>query len=151
MEILNNQIYPWHLESIGQQEVPHYDTLKGKPLLILFFYLGCPGCIGRAMPFANKMAYEYGNKINVLGIHSNFEGLEYDNDEIIENLKALHVRFPVFRDSGLATTFHDYGAGGTPHFILVNKDGIVVRSIFGSDPNRALLRLDYAITEVLDN
>jgi len=54
----------------------------------LFFYLGCPGCVGRAIPFANKMAYEHGDKMNVLGIHSNFEGPEYTNDEIIENLEA---------------------------------------------------------------
>ena len=151
MEILNNKICPWHLESIGQGEVPHYDTFKGKPLLILFFYLGCPGCLGRAIPFANKMVYEHGGKINVLGIHSNFEGPEYTNGEIIEHLKSLHVRFSVFRDSGLATTFHDYLAGGTPHWILVNKDGEVIRSIFGSDPNRALLWLDYAINEELES
>jgi len=135
MEILNNQIQPWHLESIGQKDLPHYDSFKGKPLLILFFYLGCPGCVGRAIP---------------LGIHSNFEGLEYTNDEIIENLKSLHVRFPVFRDAGMATTFHDYQAGGTPHWVLVDKNGKVVRSIFGSDPNRALLWLDYAIIEELE-
>lgn len=151
MEILNNQIQPWHLESIGQEDLPHYDSFKGKPLLILFFYLGCPGCVGRAIPFANKMAYEHGDRINVLGIHSNFEGPEYTNGEIIENLKSLHVRFPVFRDAGMATTFHDYRAAGTPHWILVDKDGKVIRSIFGSDPNRALLWLDYAITEELQN
>ena len=88
--------------------------------------------------------------MNVLGIHSNFEGPEYTNDEIIENLKSLHVRFPVFRDAGMATTFHDYQAGGTPHWVLVDKNGKVVRSIFGSDPNRALLWLDYAIIEELE-
>lgn len=151
MDILNNQIQPWYLESIDQQEVPNYDSFKGKPLLILFFYLGCPGCIGRAIPFANKMLYEYGNKMNVLGIHSNFEGCEYTNDEIIENLNLLHVKFSVFRDFGLATTFYDYQAGGTPHWILVDKTGRVIRSIFGSDPNRALLWLDYAITEELES
>ncbi len=151
MEILNNQIQPWHLESIGQEEVPQYVSFKGKPLLILFFYLGCPGCVGRAIPFANKMVYEHGDKINLFGIHSNFEGPEYTDDEIIENLALLHVRFPVFRDAGMATTFHDYRAGGTPHWVLVNKNGKVIRSIFGSDPNRALLWLDYAIAEELQN
>ncbi|HEY0897397.1 MAG TPA: hypothetical protein VGE15_12645, partial [Sphingobacteriaceae bacterium] len=121
------------------------------PLLILFFYLGCPGCIGRAIPFANQMAYEHQDRISVLGIHSNFEGPEYTDDEIIENLRSLHVRFPVFRDSGLAATFHEYRAAGTPHWILVDRGGQVIRSIFGSDPNRALLWLDYAITEQLEN
>ena len=147
MEILNNEIQPWHIESVGSTEVPNPTDFKGKPLLILFFYLGCPGCIGRAIPFANKMVYEYQDKINVLGIHSNVEGPEYSDADIIETLKSLYARFPFFKDAGFATTFHDYQAAGTPHWILVNKDGIVIRSIFGSDPNRALLRLDYAIAE----
>ncbi|HCU45602.1 MAG TPA: TlpA family protein disulfide reductase [Sphingobacterium sp.] len=151
MENLNKEIQPWHLESILDEKVPVYEDFKGKPLLILFFYLGCPGCVGRAIPFANKMVFEHSGKINVLGIHSNFEGPEYSNGEIIQSLNALHVRFPFFRDLGLATTFFNYQAGGTPHWILINKEGIVIRSIFGSDPNRALLWLDYAIMEELDN
>jgi len=151
MEILNNEIQPWHLESLGNEKVPHYTYFKGKPLLILFFYLGCPGCTGRAIPFANKMVYEHRDKINVLGIHSNFEGPEYSNDDIILTLKSLHVKFPFFKDSGFATTFHDYQAAGTPHWILVNKDGKVIRSIFGSESNRALLWLDYAIIEEISS
>lgn len=147
MEILDNEIQPWHLESVGSKDVPNYKDFKGKPLLILFFYLGCPGCTGRAIPFANKMVYEHGDKINVLGIHSNVEGPEYSDDDLISTLKSLHARFPFFRDAGFATTFHDYRAAGTPHWVLVDRDGKVIRSIFGSDPNRALLRLDYAINE----
>lgn len=147
MEILNNEILPWHLENLRNEKVPLYTDFKGKPLLILFFYLGCPGCTARAIPFANRMAYEHQDKINVLGIYSNFEGPEYSDEDIINTLNSLHVRFPFFKDSGVATTFQNYQAAGTPHWILVNKDSIVIQSIFGSDPNRALLRLDYAINE----
>ncbi len=149
MEILNNEIQPWQLESLNDEKVPTPADFKGKPLLILFFYLGCPGCTGRALPFANKMVYEHGDAINVLGIHSNFEGPEYSNDEITASLKSLHIKFPFFKDAGFATTFHDYQAAGTPHWILVNKEGTVIRSIFGSDTNRALLWLDYAINELI--
>lgn len=151
MEILDNEIQPWHLEGLKNEKVPHYTDFKGKPLLILFFYLSCPGCIGRAIPFANSMVYEHKDKINVLGIHTNFEGPEYSDDDIISTLQSLHVRFRFFKDAGLATTFHDYQAAGTPHWILVNKDSKIIRSIFGSDPNRALLWLDYAIREEISN
>ena len=151
MEIINNEIQPWHLESLNNEKVPYFTDFKGKPLLILFFYLGCPGCIARAIPFANRMVYEHGDTINVLGIHSNFEGPDYSDDDITTTLKSLYARFPFFRDSGLATTFHDYQAAGTPHWILVDKDSKVIRSIFGSDPDRALLRLDYAIIEETGN
>jgi len=149
MEPINHTLQPWHLEPLGDQHVPRQEDFLGKPLLILFFYLGCPGCIGRAIPFANRMAFEYGEKISVVGIHSNTEGPEYSDEELLATLSSLHVRFPVYKDAGFATTFFDYQAAGTPHWMLVNGDGRIIRSIFGSDPNRALLRLDYAIREEL--
>lgn len=151
MEILSNEIRPWHLEKLTDEKIPHYSEFKGRPLLILFFYIGCPGCTARAIPFANRMVYEHKSKINVLGIHSNFEGPEFSNEDIINTLNSLYVRFSVFKDLGLATTFHNYQAAGTPHWILVDKDSKVIQSIFGSDPNRALLRLDYAINEQVNN
>ena len=42
-------------------------------------------------------------------------------------------------------------AGGTPHWILVDESGAVVYSIFGSDPNNALLRLDLSMEELLQD
>ena len=62
---------------------------------------------------------------------------------------ALHSRFPFYRHAGLATTFHNYQAAGTPHWVLLDSAGNVVQSIFGSEPNRALLRLDYQLKEML--
>ena len=94
------------------------------------------------------MVHEQGDKIQVIGIHSNFEGPEYSDKEIIDEMQKLYSRFPCYRDAGLATTFYDYRAGGTPHWILVDAEGIVRDSMFGSDPNRALLRLDYLIMEL---
>lgn len=146
---LKNEIPTWYIETIDESQLPVYENFEGKPLLILFFYLGCPGCVGRAIPYANGIVHEYKNQINVLGIHSNFEGPEYSDQEIKDRLKELYVKFPVYRDAGLATTFHQYKAAGTPHWILVNKNGDIVRSLFGSDPNRALLWLDYSIKEEL--
>lgn len=149
MEILNSELRPWQLESLGTEAVPLYARFAGKPLLVLFFYLGCPGCIGRAIPFANRMVYEHRDKISVLGIHSNFEGPEYSDADIIRSMVSLHARFPFFKDSEGDATFRDYQAAGTPHWILVNAEGKVARSVFGSEPNRALLWLDYAINEEL--
>ena len=45
----------WYLAPIFGESIPKPDDFKGKPLLILFFYLGCPGCVGRAIPFANRV------------------------------------------------------------------------------------------------
>jgi len=145
---IGQKILPWNLEAVDSLPAKSPDEYQGQFLLILFFYLGCPGCIGRAIPYANRVVLENQGKIQVVGIHSNFEGPEFSDEKILAANKEFFVRFPVYRDAGLATTFYDYGAAGTPHWILVDKKSKVVTSIFGSDPNRALLRLDYYIKEL---
>lgn len=149
--ILNEPIPAWSIESIFDETVPNVADFYGKPLLILIFSLGCPGCLGRAIPFANKMVYEYGEKIQVFGIHTNFEGVDFPVEKFQSAKEELYIRFPFFKDKNFHDTFYDYGAGGTPHWILVDKEGKVIYSIFGSDPNNALLRLDLKIVELFQD
>jgi thiol-disulfide isomerase/thioredoxin len=142
----------WDIETINNEiSVPSVEDYVGKPLIVLFFSLHCPGCLGRAIPFANRIVFENGELINVVGIHTHFEGPETSNEHLIQAKEEFHIRFPYFRDTGFASTFHAYQAGGTPHWIVVDKNGVVVDSIFGSDPNRALLKLDYLINELKQN
>lgn len=140
----------WHLLKVFDQKVPVPEGFIGKPLIILFFSLTCPGCVGRAIPFANRIVYENGEFVNVLGIHTHFEGPE-TTDEILKKAKEdFFIRFPYFRDYGFASTFHLFEASGTPHWVIVDENGKVRDSIFGSDPNRALLKIDYLIEELKD-
>lgn len=139
----------WSLETIFDDIVPTPESFKGKPLLILFFSLGCPGCLGRAIPYANRIVYENNDTINVIGIHTNFEGVDFKKEKFEKAKEEFFIRFPFYKDFNYDTTFLNYGAGGTPHWILVDKEGSVSYSIFGSDPNNALLRLDYMIQESL--
>jgi thiol-disulfide isomerase/thioredoxin len=138
----------WSLEKIFEEAPPQKEVFLGKPLLILFFSLGCPGCLGRAIPYANRIVYELGDQIQVLGIHTNFESLDISTEKFADAREEFAIRFPFFKDKNYDTTFLNYGAGGTPHWILVDKDGTVVYSIFGSDPNNALLRLDLKMREL---
>lgn len=144
----SKKIQPWYLETINGDSVPEIVDYFKKPLLILFFNLLCPGCVGRAIPFANRVALEQKNKVNVLGIHTTFEGPELTNDKISTKMKELYARFPFYRDAGLASTYYKYRAAGTPHWILTNKDGRIIQNIFGSEPNRALLRLDLSLKQL---
>ena len=139
----------WSLEPIFDIP-PIPKDFVGAPLVILFFSLGCPGCLGRAVPYANRLVYEHGDQLKVLGIHTNFEGVDYELDKFTQAQSELNIRFPIYKDANFNTTYLDYGAGGTPHWIIVNAEGHVVYSIFGSDPNNALLRIDYLLGELLD-
>ena len=146
---LNTQLRAWELLPVFGKKVPTLEDYMGKPLLILFFNLGCPGCKGRALPFANRVVHEKDDSVQVIGIHSRFEGPEYSDEQLKEAKDVYYIRFPYFRDDDLAATFHKYKAGGTPHWVLADSKGKVVFSIFGSDPNNALLRLDLKIKELL--
>ncbi len=44
-------------------------------------------------------------------------------------------------------TFLRYEAGGTPHWVLIDTEGIIRKSIFGS-MDGARQRLDYALEEL---
>lgn len=146
---LGEPLPEWHLENIFEGELPKVEDFRGKPLLILIFSFGCPGCLGRAIPFANRVVYELGEQVNVIGIHSEFEPIDYSFEQFQKAKEEHYIRFPFFKDAVFTRTFYNYGAGGTPHWFLVDKDGNLVYSIFGSDPNNALLRLDYRIQELL--
>lgn len=139
----------WSLDAIFDHEVPTIESYRGKPLLILIFSLGCPSCLGRAIPFANRIVYEKAKEMEVVGVHTNFEGLDFTKNHFIKAQEDFFMRFPIYKDKNYDTTFLNYGAGGTPHWILVDENGNVVYSIFGSDPNNALLRLDLKIEELL--
>ncbi|HPK10151.1 MAG TPA: TlpA disulfide reductase family protein [Saprospiraceae bacterium] len=146
---LGEKLPPWNLVSIDPSDMlPKVEDFKGKPLLILIFSFSCPGCLGRAVPYANRLVYEHGNDINVLGIHTDYNAVNFDNEFFEFWKKELFIRFPIYKDYNYDTTFLNYGAGGTPHWILVDKDSIVRYSIFGSDPNNALLRLDLKLKEL---
>lgn len=142
------QLPDWSLEKIFEDEPPQKEAFIGKPLLILFFSLGCPGCLGRAIPYANRIVHEMGDQMKVLGIHTNFESLNIPREKFAKAQEDFAIRFPFFKDKNYDTTFLNYGAGGTPHWILVDKNNTVVYSIFGSDPNNALLRLELKMQEL---
>ena len=147
---VGHPIPDWSLESIFDDPIPNVRDFKGSPLLILFFNLSCPGCLGRAIPYANGLIVDKNMDVKVLGIHSNFNGADFDRDEFNSAREEFYIRFPMFRDANFDTSFLNFGAGGSPHWILVDKEGIVRYSIFGSDPDNALLRLDYML-EILKN
>lgn len=147
--ILDTPILPWSLESIFGDDVPDNSDFLGQPLLILFFGLSCPGCLGRAVPYANRTVVELGDRISVIGIHSDFHRSGFTDSQFQKAKEALYIRFPFYRDQNFDRTFKDYRAGGTPHWILLDAEGKVKYSLFGSDPNNALLKLDYRIAELL--
>ena len=88
---IGEPLVEWKLEAIFGDAVPTIDSYLGQPLLILFFNLGCPGCLGRAIPYANRLVYESNDKINVLGIHTNFEGVDFAKEHFEQAKEILEM------------------------------------------------------------
>lgn len=134
----------WKVLSINEQSAPSLASFRGTALLILFFSRGCPSCLSRAIPFSLQVRKVY-PEVNLVGIHTRFEGARYSSAQVGEIVKLHHIPYPVYRDQG-HETFDLMGAEGTPHWVLLDEQGNQVRSIFGSMPN-ALQRLDYLLQE----
>ena len=118
--------------------------MRGRPVLLLFFNLGCDGCMFRALPVAREIAKQY-PEVQLLGIHSNFGAFSRSDDEIVQELQQHSIPFDVAIDNE-HRTYDEFQAEGTPHWIYIDAEGIVRRSIFGSQPN-ALQRLEYLLIE----
>lgn len=120
---------------------------SGKPLLILFFNIQCLGCVGRAIPLAFDYLQEFEN-LNVVAIHTVFGKEVVTKDDIINIFTQKELPFPIYFDIG-KTNYENFACEGTPHWVLMNGDGHIVRSFFGSQEG-AQTRLMYALEELIN-
>lgn len=135
----------WHTHALSDHQPVTLENYANKPSLLLFFNIGCHGCMTRGLPVAAEIARQYPD-IQVIGIHSSFGAFGRNPEDVAAALEAYDLNFPVLLDEDHAT-FDAYEAEGTPHWIFINADGQVVKSIFGSQPN-ALQRLEYTLIEM---
>ena len=136
------------IESINGSDASQLGDFSGAPLLLLFFNIGCPACLGRAVPYALNLQKQF-PELKILGIHTRFEGREFPAEQIQLNLDRIKANFPLVLDQG-HQTWSAYDAGGTPHWVLINASSEIEKSIFGSMPN-SLQRLDYSLIELFGN
>lgn len=142
----------WELEKIFPEiDIPEVSDYEWKILIVLIFSIGCSGCLGRAIPFANKLSLDYKDKIQIIGIHTQFEWSKKHDEEIMNAKEIFHIRFPYFRDAFEYGTYSKYRAGWTPHWIICDREWKVQYSLFWSDPDRWLLKLEYKVQELLDS
>lgn len=138
----------WHLEALGKQPPPALADLRGKEILLLFYNNGCQGCKSRALPISKNIHQLY-PEMYLIGVHTEPGRPRYSDQEILEEWEALAMPYPLFKDQG-RQTYERYRAEGTPHWIWINSEGLLLRSIFGSQPN-AIQRLDLLLLERFGN
>ena len=113
----------------------------GKVVLIEFFQLWCPGCKSFSVPLFNRWHNRYGERddVVVLSIHTVFEGHDYQTPERLrEFVETWEIEHPVGIDSyaikgdEMPVTMRRFRTGGTPHVVIVDKQGRLRFSHFGS-------------------
>jgi thiol-disulfide isomerase/thioredoxin len=138
----------WHLLTLDGQPAPPLADFRGHPLLVLFWGLGCPACKGRALPFTRELRRHY-PALSIVGVHTHLEGPKYSPAQIEEMVQLHKLDYPMYQDADHPRTYHLYRAEGTPHWILADAEGRLLRSVFGSMPGQ-LQRLDYLLREMAD-
>jgi hypothetical protein len=81
-----------------------------------------------------------------VGIHSNFTNTKVTENDINSIFTKDEPPFPIFLDEG-HLVYDQFDSEGTPQWLLITKDAIVSRSIFGSQEG-AQNRLFYALEQL---
>lgn len=116
--------------------------------LILFYNNDCLGCTGRAIPLAYELQNEY-SFLHLIVIHSSFGARNYSAEDIQSIFTSGEAPFPIYMES--SHELYDYfDCNGTPHWVLMNEEGEILHSIFGSQEG-SQMKLDFAIREFSEN
>lgn len=117
---------------------------KNKLNLVLFYNTNCLGCTGRAIPLAYDLQKEY-DFIELIVVHSNFRPQPFEAEEVLSVFVDQKSPIPIYREEKHALFSH-FDCDGTPHWLILDDEGEVKHSIFGSQDG-AQIKLGYAIQE----
>lgn len=114
------------------------------------FNLECPGCVSRGIPFLKRLHAEFGEQVQLLGVHTSFGHRLLAREDVEPTLVRFartyaKLPFPVALD--LRGEFARYWhTEGTPHWLAFAPGGPLLRSVYGSQEN-AQTRLQYLLEE----
>lgn len=119
--------------------------LRGKVVVLHAFQMLCPGCASHAIPQAKRLhGFVRGADLVVVGLHTVFEHHAAMTPVALEAfLHEYRVTFPVgidqpSNDSAIPMTMAAYGMHGTPSTIIINREGQIVRHLFGAEDDLEL-------------
>lgn len=143
---MENEVTP--IQSIIVQDFDYkaldlLEKYRGKSLLIIIYNNQCLGCTGRAIPLAYEYQQDY-DELQVIGIHSIFNKLQVTEDDIKSIFTKNEIPFPIYLDQE-HKVYDQFHSEGTPQWLLITHEGILYRSIFGSQlgaQNRLMYALD---------
>jgi len=105
---------------------------RGKVVLMLFFQSWCEASHKRAFPKLQQLVEHYRNdgRIQFFVVQTAFEGLTDNTPSKLQPTAELYALEDVpfghcVKLRGIPNVNVDYNTGGTPWWVVVNKDGVV--------------------------
>lgn len=142
---------PWPApeDFVHEDPLPPPGTWE-RPGLVMTFNLECPGCVSRGIPFLKRLHTEFGDRVNLLALHTS-RGHRLLPREDVEPTLVRFARdfawlpFPVALDLS-GDLVRAWETEGTPHWLAFAPGGELLRSVYGSQEN-AQTRLGYLLEE----
>jgi peroxiredoxin len=143
----NSQVDSIIVTDFEENEINLMEKYQGENLLIIIYRNQCLGCAGRAIPLAYDFKNEF-KDLQVIGIHTNF-GTEKTTEEEIKSIFTIdELPFPIYIDEK-HEVFDQFDSEGTPQWLIINKKGVLFRSLFGSQEG-SQNRLMYALEDLMN-
>jgi len=129
----------WQVDVWLNTQAPlELSQLRGRVVLLHAFQMLCPGCVGHAVPQAERVHREYAERgVSVVGLHTVFEHHAAMMPVALEAfLHEYRVTHPVGVDARVAdvaipATMQRYAMRGTPTLILIDRKGKLRLQEFG--------------------
>lgn len=124
----------------------------GKPGLVMAFNLECAACVSRGIPLLKRLGNEYGDALQLALLHTAYGHRDLPRDDVEPAVVRFaqsfaRLPFPVALDAD-GSRAQRWGAEGTPHWWVFDREGTLARSFYGSQDN-ARTRLAYLVQELL--
>lgn len=128
----------WELYSAEGKKLS-LSQLKGKVVLLDFFFIGCDGCMRSLKPL-NKLHEKYNNK-NVVFVSMTYR----DNKQsVTEFSKNYHIKYPVYINA--AEVVKSYHVRAFPTFYFIDPKGKIAQVMVGYGDD-----FEEKVTSAIDN
>ena len=140
------QVKDWVDANGNRTEPIKLSDFEGKFKVVYCFQSWCPGCHSIGLPNLQKMvkALEGSDKVTFLAVQTVFEGHHANTyEKMLETQKKYDLKIPFGHDAGddgksRSNIMTNYGTGGTPWFILIDKNNNVVFADFQLNVDAAI-------------
>ncbi len=103
---------------------------RGRPVLVEVFASWCSSC-REAAPLVAQLAATHRSHVDFVGV-----SVDETAEQALATATRWGIKFPVAHDDG--TFSRSYSIGTIPSFILIDRNGVVVRTIRGVPKRDAL-------------